>query len=135
MQTRAGRPAGRFEPALFLIIEASWADSPGARALDDLPAGRVLAGRGLRVAKGDTRAAPALVTKRLPEGGQPGGPGGIAVVPSGDRDGAGHAAAGADRGAEGSEGEFVAHRGDRVGRVIAAEQFFGEGFAVRGGVA
>jgi hypothetical protein len=71
----------------------------------------------------------------LPEGGQSCGCRGVAVVPSGDRDGTGHAAAGPGRGAERAEGEFVAHRGDRVGRVVAAEHLVGDGLAVRGGVA
>jgi hypothetical protein len=98
-----------------------------------VPGGRVLVG-GRVVAERDVGAAAALVPQRLPDGGQSRVGGGVAVVPAGDGDGAGHGQARPGRGAERAEGELVAHRGDRVRGVAAAEQLVGEGFAERGGI-
>ena len=86
------------------------------------------------VAEGDVGAAGALVAQRLAQRGQTRGCGGVAVVPSGDRDVAGHGATRPGRSAERAESEFVAHRGDRIGRVVLAEQLAGEGFTLRGGI-
>src|SRR5690349_22605791 len=105
----------------------------GARALDHVPARRVLGPGGRGQAEDDTGAAFTLVTQRLPDGGQPGGRGGVGIVPAGDGDVAGHAAAGPGRSAERAEGQLVAHRGDRVGRVVTAEQLFGGGLPEPGG--
>jgi hypothetical protein len=106
----------------------------GARTLDHVPARRILGSGGRGQAEGDAGAALTLVTQRLPDGGQSRGRGGVGVVPAGDGHGAGHGAAGPGRGPERAEGKLVAHRGDRVGRVVTAEQFFGEGLPEPGGV-